>query len=224
MLLAHGTTATTNAVITKTGARTGLITTKGFRDVLELRRHNSAELYDILWDPPPPLVPRELRLEVAERVDYAGDVVVPLDEGDVRAALERLGEEGVESVAVCFLHSYANPGHEQRVKAIVGERRPGLYASVSSDLLREPQEFERTSTTVVNAYVGPILPRYVTRLEDALAVSGFAGRLLIMHSGGGLLPAASALAVPARTVTSGPGGGDGRAGNELGRAGAGDQP
>jgi N-methylhydantoinase A len=204
VLLAHGTTATTNAVITKTGARTGLITTKGFRDVLELRRHNSAELYDILWDPPPPLVPRELRLEVAERVDYAGDVVVPLDEDEVTTALERLADEGVESVAVCFLHSYANPAHEQRVKAIVGERRPELYASVSSDLLREPQEFERTSTTVVNAYVGPILTRYVTRLEEALAGSGFAGRLLIMHSGGGLLPAASAVAVPARTVTSGP--------------------
>jgi N-methylhydantoinase A len=203
-LLAHGTTATTNAVITKTGARTGLITTEGFRDVLELRRHNSAELYDILWDPPPPLVPRELRLEVAERVDYAGQVVVPLDEGGVASALDRLRDEGVESLAVCFLHSYANPGHEQRVKAIVHERWPELYTSVSSDLLREPQEFERTSTTVVNAYVGPILARYVTRLEATLAESGFSGRLLIMHSGGGLLPAASALAVPARTVTSGP--------------------
>jgi N-methylhydantoinase A len=204
LLLAHGTTATTNAVITKSGARTGLITTKGFRDVLELRRHNSAELYDILWDPPEPLVPRQRRLEVSERLNYAGEVVVPLDETELEQAIERLRDQEIDSLAITFLHSYENPAHERRAKEVVRERWPELYISISSDLLREPQEFERTSTTVVNSYVGPILARYVERLERRLAECGFAGRLMIMHSGGGLLPAASALAVPARTVTSGP--------------------
>jgi N-methylhydantoinase A len=204
LLLAHGTTATTNAVITKTGAKTGLITTKGFRDVLELRRHNRGEIYDILWDPPEPLVPRRRRLEVTERIDYAGDVAVPLATDEVVAALDRLREERIEALAICFLHSYANPAHELRVKEIAAERWPGLYVSVSSDLLREPQEFERTSTVVANSYLGPILSTYVGRLEERLAALEFVGALLIMHSGGGLLPARTAVAVPARTVTSGP--------------------
>ena len=204
LLLAHGTTVTTNAIITKSGARTGLITTKGFRDILELRRHNRGEIYDILWDPPDPLVPRRLRLEVSERMNYAGEQVVPLAEDEVEGALARLRDEGVESLAVCFLHSYQNPEHEERVKSIVRRVWPEVYVSISSDLLREPQEFERTSTTVVNAYVGPILAGYVGRLEQRLAESGFGGRLMIMHSGGGLLPSESALSVPARTITSGP--------------------
>jgi N-methylhydantoinase A len=204
VLLAHGTTATTNAVITKTGARTGLITTRGFRDVLELRRHNRGEIYDILWDPPEPLVARRFRLEVSERVDYAGKVVVPLAEDQVVASLDRLREDEIEALAVCFLHSYVNPAHELRVKEIAAERWPELYVSVSSDLLREPQEFERTSTVVANSYLGPILSTYVSRLEGRLAEQDFAGALLIMHSGGGLLPAQTAVAVPARTVTSGP--------------------
>jgi N-methylhydantoinase A len=204
LVLAHGTTVTTNAVITKTGARTGLITTQGFRDVLELRRHNRAELYDILWDPPEPLVPRRRRLEIRERVDYAGTVVQELDELELEEVLERLHDHEIESLAVCFLHSYENPAHELRVKEIVSERWPELYVSISSDLLREPQEFERTSTTAVNSYVGPILARYVDRLERRLGENGFRGRLLLMHSGGGLLPASSIVAVPARTLTSGP--------------------
>jgi len=204
LLLAHGTTATTNAVITKTGARTGLVTTRGFRDVLELRRHNRGEIYDILWDPPEPLVPRRLRLEVTERVDYAGNVVVSLAEDEVVAALDRFRDEGVEALAVCFLHSYANPSHELRVKGLAAELWPELYVSVSSDLLREPQEFERTSTVVANSYLGPILSTYVGRLERRLVEQDFEGALLIMHSGGGLLPARTAVAVPARTVTSGP--------------------
>jgi N-methylhydantoinase A len=204
LLLAHGTTATTNAVITQTGARTGLITTRGFRDVLELRRHNRGEIYDILWDPPEPLVPRQLRLEVTERVNYAGQVIVPLVEDEVTAALERLREEGIESLAICFFHSYANPRHEARAKEIAATVWPGLYVSISSELLREPQEFERASTVVANSYLGPILATYVGRLQERLAELDFRGRLLIMHSGGGLLPAETAIAVPARTVTSGP--------------------
>ncbi len=203
-LLAHGTTVTTNAVITKSGAKAGLITTRGFRDVLELRRHNRGELYDLLWDPPEPLVPRQRRLEVTERLNYAGEVIVPLNEDDVIAAIERLQDYDVQSVAVCFLNSYQNPAHEERVREILKERWPTIYVSISSALLREAQEFERTSTTVVNAYVGPILAGYLEELERRLKTSGFGGRLMIMHSGGGLLPAESALAIPARTVTSGP--------------------
>jgi N-methylhydantoinase A len=229
-MLAHGTTVTTNAVITKSGASTGLITTRGFRDVLALRRHDSEELYDLMWDPPPPLVPRRFRLEVSERVDYAGAVIAELDDGEVEAVVDRLREEGVESLAICFLHSYANSAHERRVREIVRDHWPEAYVSLSSDLLREPQEFERTSTTVVSAYVGPVLARYVAGLLERLHGGGFAGRLMIMHSGGGLLPAESILAVPARTLASGPSagamaaqglatgnarGGDSREGREL---------
>ena len=203
-LLAHGTTATTNAIITKVGAKTGLVTTAGFRDVLELRRHNSEDLYDILWDPPDPLVPRRRRLEITERVNYAGEVTAPLAESELKEIVERLKEEGVESLAICLLHSYANPVHELRLKHLLAELWPDVYVSISSDLLREPGEFERTSTTVVNAYLGPILSQYVTRLQSRLRKAEFGGRLMIMHSGGGLLTAEAALAVPARTVTSGP--------------------
>ena len=172
--------------------------------MLELRRHNRAEIYDIMWDPPEPLVPRQRRLEITERLNYAGEIVTPLDEDEVRAALERLREYRIDSLAICFLHSYQNPVHEERVRELAAALWPELYVSISSALLREPQEFERTSTTVANAYVGPILTGYVGRLEQRLKDAGFAGRLMIMHSGGGLLPAAAALAVPARTVTSGP--------------------
>ncbi len=202
--LHHGTTATTNAVITRTGARTGLVTTRGFRDVLELRRHDRGELYDILWDPPEPLAPRRRRLEVTERIDYAGDVLVDLDERDLREAVARLQDVGAEAVAICFLNAFKNPAHERRARELLESLWPDVYVSISSDLLREPQEFERTSTTVMNAYLGPILAGYVGRLSRQLEQGGFPGRVLIMHSGGGLLPAESSMRVPARTVTSGP--------------------
>ena len=184
-LLAHGTTATTNAIITKTGARTGLVTTAGFRDVLELRRHNSEDLYDILWDPPEPLVPRRRRLGITERVNYAGEIITPLGETELSEIVERLKEEGAESLAICLLHSYANPAHELRLKHLLAELWPDVYVSISSDLLREPGEFERTSTTVANAYLGPILSRYVMRLQLRLEEADFGGRLMIMHSGEG---------------------------------------
>jgi N-methylhydantoinase A len=203
-LLAHGTTVTTNAVITKSGARTGLITTAGFRDVLELRRHNRLELYDILWDPPAPLVPRQLRVEVEERINYSGEIVIPLDEKSLMRAIDRLRDYNIESLAVCLLHSYQNPIHEELIRDILSRVWPELYVSVSSSLLREPQEFERTSTTVINSYVGPILNSYVERLESRLSDLSFPGRLMIMHSGGGLLTSQAAKSVPARTVTSGP--------------------
>lgn len=146
---------TTNAVITKSWAAIGLITTQGFRDVLALRRHDREELYHLMWDPPPPLVPRGMRLEVGERVDYAGTVVSDLDDAEVAPVVDRLRDEGVESLAVCSLHSYANPAHELRVGQVVRERRPEAYVPLSSDLLREPQEFDRTSMTAVSALRRP---------------------------------------------------------------------
>jgi N-methylhydantoinase A len=203
-LIAHGTTVSTNATITKTGAKTALITTRGFRDVLELRRHNRGEIYDVLWDPPPPLVPRQLRFEVTERLSYTGEIITPLSEAEVRACVATLRRREIEALAICFLHAYENPAHERRAREIVLEQLPELFVSISSDLVREPQEFERTSTTVANSYVGPVLAGYVSRLLDWLRHHGFDGELMIMHSGGGLMPAEAIIAVPARTLTSGP--------------------
>jgi len=200
----HGTTATTNATITKTGAKVALITTKGFRDVLELRRHNRGEGYDILWDPPEPLVPRKLRFEIDERMDFSGKVLKTVEKKELVALVEILKQKDLEAIAICFLHSYMNAENETIVKDFLSSSLPDLYISTSSDLIKEPQEFERTSTTVVNSYVGPILNGYVKRLRTALLEQGYKEEVLIMHSGGGLLPADTALAFPARTVTSGP--------------------
>ena len=200
----HGTTATTNATITKTGAKVALITTKGFRDVLELRRHNRGEGYDILWDPPEPLVPRKLRFEIDERTDFSGKILKPVNKQDLNLIAEILLQKEIDAIAICFLHSYMNPKNEIIVRDFLASSFPNLYISTSSDLIKEPQEFERTSTTVVNSYVGPILNGYVNRLRESLKDQGYKEELLIMHSGGGLLPAETALAFPARTVTSGP--------------------
>ena len=203
-VLAHGTTVATNAVIVRGGAKTALLTTSGFRDVLELRRHNRGELYDLLWDPPEPVVRRRDRFEVRERVDYAGSVLQPLETADVEEAVERATNRGGESFAVVFLHSYANADHEHRARAIIERLRPDAYVYCSSDLLREPGEFERTSTVAINAYLGPIVARYLEALRGALANAKFGGRLFVMHSGGGLLTAETAVRVPARLVASGP--------------------
>ena len=203
-IINHGTTVTTNATITKTGAKVALITTKGFRDVLELRRHNRGEGYDILWDPPEPLVPRKLRFEIDERTDFSGKILKPVNKKDLNLIVEILQQKEIDAIAICFLHSYMNSKNEVVVRDFLASSFPNLYISTSSDLIREPQEFERTSTTVVNSYVGPILNGYVSRLRESLKSQGYKEELLIMHSGGGLLPAETALAFPARTVTSGP--------------------
>ena len=203
-LLYHGTTVSTNALITRTGARTALIATEGFRDIIEIRDGSREELYDTLWDPPPPLVPRQDRLEVRERVDYNGDVVTALDEDGVRQAARILKARGVEAVAVTLLHSYANTAHEARVVELLREELPEAYVSASSEVLPEPPEFQRASTTVANAYVGPVLLRYVERLQGAVAENGDSGKLVIMHSGGGTMTPDHAVRVPIRTATSGP--------------------
>ena len=203
-MIAHGTTVATNAVITQRGAATALLTTRGFRDVLELRRHNRGDPYDIQWDPPPPLVARRNRFEITERLDYAGDVVIPLDAEQVRAAARLAARRGIGTFAIAFLHSYVNPVHEDEAAEIVRSEVPGAFVSTSGSLLREPPEFERTSTAVLNAYLAPVVSDYLTALESRLREAGFGGRLYVMHSGGGLLTVESASRFPARLLTSGP--------------------
>ena len=153
----HGTTVATNAILERRGARTGLITTAGFRDLLEIGRLRLARLYDLDFERPAPLVSRRLRLEVGERMSHVGEVVTALDRASVEQTVDRLAGDGVESIAVCLLHAYANPAHEQAVGAIVRERAPGLALTLSSDILPEMREFERTSTAVTNAYVMPVM-------------------------------------------------------------------
>ena len=203
--LFHGTTVTTNAVITKTGARSALVTTLGFRDILEIRRANREELYDILWDPPEPLVRRRHRLEVTERVDYAGTVVVPLDDDSVLDVARKLRARGVESVAVCLINAHMNPAHERRVRDLLRDELPALHISLSTDILPEPPEFERTATTVANAYCAPVLRRYMDTLEAALGDAGFSSDIvLVMHNGGGTMTTDYAKGAPVKTLNSGP--------------------
>jgi N-methylhydantoinase A len=155
----HGTTVASNAILELRGARTGLITTRGFRDVLELRRLRMPRLYDLTWDKPVPLVERYLRAEVLERINAAGEIVVPLDEADVERALDGLLRDGIEALAVCLINAYANSIHEQRIKAIVERWAPGVPVCISAEVLPEIKEYERTSTTVINTYVMPVVRR-----------------------------------------------------------------
>jgi len=200
----HGCTVATNAILEGQGARTGLITTRGFRDVLELRRIRVPRLYDPLYVKPEPLAPREARMEVSERLAADGSVVVPLDEDDVRRAARELKALGVQAVAVCCLHSYLNPTHERRIGEIMREELPGVFLTLSCDLLPEIREYERTSTTVINAYVGPPVATYIQSLERSLVAAGVTGRLLVMQSTGGILDSATVARTPARIVECGP--------------------
>ncbi len=196
----HGTTVATNAVLERRGARTAVVTTEGFRDVLELRRMRMPHLYDYFWTKPPTLVERWLRFEVAERVLADGTVRTALDETDARAVAGRLREAGVESVAVCLLHSYLYPTHEERLGAILREELPGVPVSLSSEILREQQEYERTATTVVNAYVRPLMARYIDDLRSGLGDAA----LTIMQSSGGVMSAGDAAERPVYALESGP--------------------
>ncbi len=200
----HGTTIATNAILEHKGAKTALLTTHGFRDVLELRRLRTPQLYDLFYTPPPPIVERRLRLEVVERIGAGGEVVLPLDEESVRVALERIREEGVAAVAVCFIHSYRNPDHERRVGALVRDALPGVHLSLSVDVIPEIREYERTSTTVINAYIGPVVEAYLNALVERFAANGITARLQIMQSNGGVMSAAAAARTPAHIVESGP--------------------
>jgi N-methylhydantoinase A len=206
-ILIHGTTLATNAVIERKGARTALITTEGFRDVLALGNESRYDQYDLNIVLPEPLVPRHLRLTVPERLDNEGHVLLPLDEAAVRSLVPVLRREGAESVAVGFLHGFVNPAHELRVRAILAELMPGLPVSLSCEVSPEMREWERFSTTAANAYVQPLMARYLTRLEAALRAMGLSAPIFMMLSGGGLTTIETACRFPIRLVESGPAGG-----------------
>ena len=205
--IVHGTTLVTNAVIERRGARLGLLTTRGFRDVLEAGTEQRYDIYDLFLRFPEPLVPRRRRLEVAERTDRDGRVVVPLDEEGVRRAARLMRAAGVQAVAVCFLHSYRNPAHEHRAAAILAEELPGVAVSASADVVAEIGEYARCVSACANAYVQPLMATYLRRLAVALRGDGFGGRFRLMHSAGGLLSAEAAAALPVRLLESGPAGG-----------------
>lgn len=202
--LAHGTTVGTNALLEGTGARTGVVTTEGFRDLLEIARQQRPALYDFRARKPRPLAPRWLRREVAERMRYDGRILRELDLAQARRELEALRAEGVESLAICFLHSYVNPAHERAVRELAREMLPGVYVTASSDLLPRFREYERLSTTVVNAYLGPLMASYLNELETRFAAAGVRVAPQIMQSNGGIVPVSEARAKPATTVLSGP--------------------
>jgi N-methylhydantoinase A len=204
-VIVHGTTVATNAILEAKGARTGLITTEGFRDVLELRRLRIPEMYTLNWTKPPPLVPRRLRREAREKTGPRGEVRIPLDEATVIAACERLIREDVAAVAIAYLHSYANPDHEKRSAEIVREvMGPEVFITCSSDILPEIREYERTSTTVINAYLGPILTAYFSSLRQHLESIGVSAPVQVMKSDGGIMSIGAAADRPAYLVESGP--------------------
>jgi N-methylhydantoinase A len=200
----HGTTVASNTILQKTGARTGLLTTRGFRDVLEIGRIRTPDLYDLAWDKPVPLVERRWRCEVDERMGADGRVVRPLDPATVDAAVERLVADGVTSLAICFINAYVNPAHEQAAERLVRARCPALHVSASYRVLPEIKEYERTSTTVVNAYLLPVMQRYLAGLAAGLARINVTAPLLVVASNGGVMGAAAAGEKPAFAVGSGP--------------------
>ena len=206
-ILVHGTTLATNAIIERKGARTALVTTEGFRDVLALGNESRYDQYDLGITLPQPLVPRHLRLPVPERLDNLGAVLLPLDEGAVQALVPVLQQEGVESVAIGYLHSFTNPAHERRTRDILAAALPGLPISLSSEVSPEMREWERFSTTAANAYVQPLIAGYLGRLEAGLRAMGLHAPVFLMLSGGGLTTIETARRFPIRLVESGPAGG-----------------
>ena len=203
----HGTTLATNAIIERRGARTALIATEGFRDVLDIANESRYDQYDLTIEKPKPLVERALRVTVPERVDVHGAVRLPLDEAAVAAQIGFLRDNGIESVAICFMHSYANPEHERRARAILAEAMPELSITLSCEVCPEIREYERTSTAVANAYVQPLIDGYLARMDEALRVEQFRGAICLVTSGGGLTSIATARRFPVRLVESGPAGG-----------------
>lgn len=221
--IVHGTTTADNTMIQMTGAATGLIVTRGFRDEIEFRRCYKEDIWDPSLPAPPPIARRRVRLEVDERLTAEGRVDVPLDEEQVRKATARLRASGVTSIAVCFLHSYINPQHELRAREIVVDEYPDVaMVSLSHEVLPKPPEFERTSTTLVNAYVGPPIATYLKRLTNRLAENGYDHRLLVATSAGGIATAEAAARRAVATIGSGPTGGVSAAARAAGKAGLGD--
>ena len=206
--IVHGTTVATNALLERKGARVGLITTEGHRDVLEMREGLKPEdRYNLRLAAPEPLVPRRLRLGVTERMRADGRVLTPLDEASLAKAIDALRAADVGTVAICFLHAWRNAAHEQAAAEIVRQRMPGVYVTASSDVYPQIKEYERVSTTVINAYVGPVVARYLQRLAGRLTEAAYGGPLFIMLSHGGVAPVEEAIRLAAATVLSGPAGG-----------------
>lgn len=203
----HGTTVASNTILQKVGARTGLLTTKGFRDVLEIGRIRTPGMFDMAWRKPDPLVPRRWRLEAGERIGADGSVVAPLDERSVRRAAEVFLAERVEAVAICFINSYVNDAHERRAAAVLREAAPELLVTASYEVLPEIKEYERTSTAVVNAYLLPAMRGYLSRLAERLAVIGVVAPVQVMASNGGMIGIGTARDRPVFAVGSGPAGG-----------------
>ena len=206
-LVIHGTTLATNALIERKGAKTALLTTEGFRDTIEIRHENRFEQYDVNIDLPPPLVPRRRRFPIRERIDAKGAVLVPLDEADAASVIDGLAQQDVEAVAVGFLHSFTNPDHERRVGEMLKKRRPDLPVTLSSDVSPEMREYERFSTACANAYVQPLMGRYLANLQRDFTEAGFSCPLFLMMSGGGITTVETAIRFPVRLVESGPAGG-----------------
>jgi N-methylhydantoinase A len=205
--IVHGTTVATNALIQHKGARVGLLTTEGHRDVIEMREGLKEDRYNLRLPPPEQLVPRKLRLEIRERLRADGRVETSLDPASLDRGIEQLIEEGVEAVAVCYLHAYRDPRHERATKDAIERALPGIYVSLSSGVVPQIKEYERVSTTVINAYVGPALSRYLARLEQRLAEAGYDGPTLIIQSHGGVAPIDESGRLSAGAVLSGPAGG-----------------
>ena len=203
-IIVHGTTVTTNAVLTGQTSSTGLLTTKGFRDALEMRRGVREAFYDNKSTPPTSLVPRHLRLPIQGRIGFTGAEIEPLSTDDIEQAIKTFQEAGVEAVAVCFMHAYANSAHEEAAAELIAKRMPDVYLSVSNRVLPQVRFYERTSTTVLNAVVGPILKRYLSNLQRRLVESGFTGVLRIMQSNGGVSSLDAVAALAASTLLSGP--------------------
>jgi N-methylhydantoinase A len=203
-LFLHGTTIAINTLLERTGARCALITTRGFRDIYEIGRVNRPESYNLFFKRHEPLITRDLRYEVRERIDAAGTVLIGLDDDEVRAAVAAAVDAGAQAIAILFLHSYANPVHEQRAKAVAEACHPGLFVTASHELSREYREFERTSTAAANAYVGPRVRHYLAEMREYLAVAGFGGDFLIVQSTGGLFGLDEAQHACVRMLESGP--------------------
>lgn len=205
--IVHGTTLVTNAIIERRGVKTALLTTQGFKDILEMGREQRYDIYDLFLEYPPPLVPRRWRVEIDERTTRDGESLQAPDLDDVRAKVQKLADEGLEAIAVCFLHAYREPSHERAVADMIRQEFPHLAVSISSEVAPEIREYERMSTTVANAYVQPVADRYLGRLETEFADEGFRGQFFLMQSSGGLAATEMVRRFPIRLLESGPAGG-----------------
>ncbi len=203
-LFLHGSTVGTNALVTRNLPKTGLITTKGFRDVHEIRRGNRQDLWDAYWESPPPYVRRRHRFEVDERIDYTGRILKAVDKEEARKLISIMKKRSIQSIAICFINSYVNGANEKLVKEVLSEEYPEAYVCCSHEILSEMFEHERTSTTVINACLGPVVKEYLHYLESALSQRGYRGDTLVMHSGGGLMTASAMTNLAARIANSGP--------------------